>query len=236
MTDRRSRTPAVRASPATARWRSSSRPSTSCASVGYDRLTFDAVAAAARASKATLYRRWPHKRDLVIDAVGLFIDCPAEQDPDTGSLRGDLLAQACADGGLDDEVVIGTWSALLPVIHREPELARGIHERFLAPKIEATRTIFEHARRRGEVGADADLDTLLMILPSLSIHEALLSGKPTRAGPHRRVRGQRRPPGLRRHPRARAQHPLSRPATQATHTTPARLREEHPCLRPRSMR
>jgi AcrR family transcriptional regulator len=150
---------------------------------GYDRLTFDAVASAARASKATLYRRWPHKRDLVIDAVGLFIGCPAEQDPDTGSLRGDLLAQACADGGLDDEVVIGTWGALLPVIHREPELARGIHERFLAPKIEATRTIFEHARQRGEIGADADLDTLLMILPSLSIHEALLSGH--LPGPHR---------------------------------------------------
>ena len=36
---------------------------------GYDRLTFDAVASAARASKATLYRRWPAKVDLVIDAV-----------------------------------------------------------------------------------------------------------------------------------------------------------------------
>jgi AcrR family transcriptional regulator len=150
---------------------------------GYDRLTFDAVATTARASKATLYRRWPHKRDLVSDAVGLFIDCPAEQDPDTGTLRGDLLAQACADGGLDDEVVIGTWGALLPVIHREPDLARGIHERFLAPKIEAARTIFEHARQRGEIGDDADIDTLLMILPSLSIHEALLSGR--RPGPDR---------------------------------------------------
>ena len=88
--------------------------------VGYDRLTFDAVAAAARASKATLYRRWPHKSDLVIDALALFIGCPADQDPDTGSLRGDLIAQACAVGGLDDEVVMQTWSALLPVIHREP--------------------------------------------------------------------------------------------------------------------
>ncbi|MBC9822978.1 TetR/AcrR family transcriptional regulator [Terrabacter sp. MAHUQ-38] len=150
---------------------------------GYDKLTFDAVAATARASKATLYRRWPHKRDLVIDALGLFMNCPAEQDPDTGSLRGDLLAQACADGGLDDEVVIGTWSALLPVIHREAELASGIHERFLAPKIAASRSIFENARARGEIGADADLDTLLMILPSLSIHEALLSG--SRPGPDR---------------------------------------------------
>jgi AcrR family transcriptional regulator len=151
--------------------------------VGYDRLTFDAVAAAAHASKATLYRRWAHKSDLVIDALALFSGCPAEDDPDTGSLRGDLIAQACADGGLDDEAVISTWSALLPVIHREPAMARGIHERFVAPKIEASRAVFENARRRGEIGPDADIDTLLMILPALSINEALLSGR--RPGPDR---------------------------------------------------
>ena len=151
--------------------------------VGYDRLTFDAVAAAARASKATLYRRWPHKSDLVIDALALFIGCPADQDPDTGSLRGDLIAQACAVGGLDDEAVMQTWSALLPVIHREPEMARGIHERFIAPKLMAARAVSENARRRGEVGPDADLDTLVMILPAMSIHETLLSGK--RPGPDR---------------------------------------------------
>ena len=151
--------------------------------VGYDRLTFDAVAAAARASKATLYRKWPHKSDLVIDALALFIGCPADKNPDTGSLRGDLLAQACAVGGLDDEVVMQTWSALLPVIHREPEMARRIHERFVAPKIEAARAVFENSRRRGEIGPDADLDTLVMILPALSIHETLLSG--TRPGPDR---------------------------------------------------
>ncbi len=151
--------------------------------VGYDRLTYDAVAAAARASKATLYRRWPHKSDLVIDALALFIGCPADQDPDTGSLRGDLIAQACAVGGLDDEAVMQTWSALLPVIHREPEMARGIHERFIAPKLTAARAVFENARRRGEVGPDADLDTLVMILPAMSVHETLLSGK--RPGPDR---------------------------------------------------
>ena len=151
--------------------------------VGYDRLTFDAVAAAARASKATLYRRWPHKSDLVIDALALFIGCPADQDPDTGSLRGDLIAQACAVGGLDDEAVMQTWSALLPVIHREPEMARGIHERFIAPKLKAARAVFENARSRGELGPDADLDTLVMILPAMSVHETLLSGR--RPGPDR---------------------------------------------------
>src|ERR1700754_1260679 len=58
---------------------------------GYDRLTLDAVAATARASKATLYRRWPTKAELVMAA---FIEGTrvVAVDPDTGTLRGDLLA------------------------------------------------------------------------------------------------------------------------------------------------
>lgn len=144
--------------------------------VGYDRLTFDAVAASAKASKATLYRRWPHKSDLVIDALGLFMDCPAERDPGTGSLRGDLMAQACADGGLDDDVVMQTWGALMPVLPREPQLAAALRARFVRPKIEAAREVLRHAQERGEIGPDADLDTLVMILPAMLIHEALVSG------------------------------------------------------------
>ena len=57
---------------------------------GYDRLTVDAVAMTARASKATIYRRWPTKAELVLAA---FVEGTRHVavDPDTGSLRGDLL-------------------------------------------------------------------------------------------------------------------------------------------------
>ena len=57
---------------------------------GYDRLTVDAVAAAARASKATVYRRWPSKAELVLAA---FIEGVRQiaVHPQTGTLRGDLL-------------------------------------------------------------------------------------------------------------------------------------------------
>ncbi len=71
--------------------------------LGYDRLTFDAVAASAKASKATLYRRWPSKVDLVVEALQLMMGVEADRYPDTGSLRGDLIAQACAKGGLSDD-------------------------------------------------------------------------------------------------------------------------------------
>src|SRR6476620_6548371 len=67
---------------------------------GYDRLTLDAVATTAHASKATLYRRWPTKSELVLAA---FVEGSRQVavDPDTGSLRDDLLrlgAQARARG------------------------------------------------------------------------------------------------------------------------------------------
>src|SRR6266436_2510658 len=57
---------------------------------GYDRLTVDAVATIARASKATVYRRWPSKAELVLAA---FIEGVRQVavHPETGTLRGDLL-------------------------------------------------------------------------------------------------------------------------------------------------
>ncbi len=72
------------------------------ADVGYDRLTMDAVASAARASKATLYRRWETKASLVLEAV-LAQKGPIGEAPDTGTLRGDLIASYCGHGGLADE-------------------------------------------------------------------------------------------------------------------------------------
>src|SRR3954447_6644599 len=70
------------------------------ADVGYDRLTMDAVAARAKASKATLYRRWTNKVTLVIEALQ-HAKSPTDV-PDTGSLREDLLAAFCGVGGLSD--------------------------------------------------------------------------------------------------------------------------------------
>ena len=62
------------------------------AEIGYDRLSIDAVAARAKASKMTIYRRWSGKAELVVDALSS-LRKPGEV-PDTGSLRGDLEAMA----------------------------------------------------------------------------------------------------------------------------------------------
>ena len=78
------------------------------ATSGYDRLTMDAVAADARASKATLYRRWTSKADLVVDALVWLKSCMPHDVPNTGTLRGDLLSMACTEGGLTDRMPLAS--------------------------------------------------------------------------------------------------------------------------------
>ena len=64
------------------------------AETGFERMTIDEVATRARAGKATLYRRWPSKSELVIDAVACMKRGAYDPSslPDTGTLRGDLVA------------------------------------------------------------------------------------------------------------------------------------------------
>lgn len=146
------------------------------ADVGYDRLTMDAVASAARASKATLYRRWETKASLVLEAV-LAQKGPLAAVPDTGSLRGDLLASHCGRGGLTDERQLSIFSSVLTALGRDTEFADGFRTRFLGPKVEATRELFGRARERGEIRDDVDLDIVGSALAGIVLHREFVMGE-----------------------------------------------------------
>jgi AcrR family transcriptional regulator len=145
------------------------------AEIGYDRLTIDAVAARARSSKATIYRRWPGKAELVVDALHRLKGAPLV--PDTGSLQGDLEAiargSASADNLLDAQLMMGLVSALT----RDAELRRVFRERLIDPHTESLRRVFEHAVARGEVAGDRDLDLLVSVYPALMLRQLLMSGE-----------------------------------------------------------
>ncbi len=143
--------------------------------VGYDRLTMDAVAAAARASKATLYRRWQGKASLVVDALQS-VKTPT-QTPDTGSLRDDLLLTFCGTGGLTDHQSVASFSSVLTAIFVDPEFAREFRERVIGPKSVLAREIFERARRRGELRDDVDLDLLAPALAGIVLHRLHVLGE-----------------------------------------------------------
>lgn len=146
------------------------------AELGYDRLTMDAVATAAKASKATLYRRWSTKAELVVDAVSRAKGCLVPDDVDTGNLRDDLLALACEEGGFTSEMPMSVMAGLLTALHRDPDLQTAFKERFLAPRVEVVNKVYARAVERGEIAADVDIQLLSQTLPALIIHHAFILG------------------------------------------------------------
>ena len=145
------------------------------ADVGYDRLTMDAVAARARASKATLYRRWRGKADLVVEALTSQKEAPSL--PDTGSLRGDLIAAYCGLGGLTDRRQLAVFASVLTAISRDEEFAQAFRRDFVAPKAAIAVAVFERARTRGDISADTDVTLLAPALPGIVLHRLFLMGE-----------------------------------------------------------
>lgn len=145
------------------------------ADVGYDRLTMDAVATRAKASKATLYRRWTNKVSLVIDAL-VHSKGPHEA-PDTGSLKGDLEAVFCGMGGLVDPATVATFGAVVTALTRDPEFAEAFRRDVLGPKIAASRLIWERAAARGELRDGLDLDLFEPALAGIVLHRVFVMGE-----------------------------------------------------------
>lgn len=147
------------------------------AEVGYDRLTMDHVAAEARASKATLYRRWDDKASLVVDAVSRAKGLPEMEAPDTGSLRGDLLAVFCGPGGATARLPMSVLAGLMTALHTDADLSRAWRERFLAPRMAVARDIFRRAQERGETNPDVDVEVLQNVLPSMCAFQNTVLGQ-----------------------------------------------------------
>ncbi|MCP2167343.1 TetR/AcrR family transcriptional regulator [Goodfellowiella coeruleoviolacea] len=128
--------------------------------VGYQALTVDAVAARAHASKATIYRRWRNKAELVKAALDAY---DAEFNlviPDTGELRGDLVAvlEALRDKATDRYLAL--LNALISAAKYDPVLAAALHEHQADDELSPFTACLQRAVARGE--APAEVDTTLV--------------------------------------------------------------------------
>ncbi len=136
---------------------------------GYDRLRIQDVADRAGVGLATIYRRWPTKQDLVVEALrAKSVDLP-----DTGDTRADLLAiftlMASAFGGQGAQLVPGC----LAVARDEPEIIQAFRDNALCG-------VREHLRRliAREVGDDdPDLDLRVDFGPGVLVQRSLLFGE-----------------------------------------------------------
>ncbi|MET4782265.1 TetR/AcrR family transcriptional regulator [Glaciihabitans sp. UYNi722] len=149
------------------------------AETGYDGMTIDMVAARAKAGKATLYRRWPSKGELVIDAVACMKtgDIDYSQLPDTGTLRGDLIAMIKPHSIEDGEKKLQIMAGLMSMLSRAPELADAANQAIIEPRASVNRILMRRAIDRGEIAADCDVETLSLISPSMAAYRVLILRK-----------------------------------------------------------
>jgi AcrR family transcriptional regulator len=155
--------------------------------VGYAHLTMDSIAARARTSEPVLYRRWSHKHQLVLAALEHQRKAHPVEVPDTGTLRGDLLAQLTAlseaMAGFFAVAAAAAFSGLLADTGLTPMQA---HERLMAEqRLPRVRIIYQRAHDRGEIDLDRVPAAVLDMPFDLVRHDLLMTSKPV---PPERVR------------------------------------------------
>jgi AcrR family transcriptional regulator len=143
---------------------------------GYVALTIDGVAARSGSGKATIYRRWSTKADLVADAIDrhTFAELPMD---DTGDLEADLRrylrALERALSGIDGELLLALTAERL----RNPELASAFDRRFVDERRTWLRGLLRSAIDRGELPPATDVELLADVGPALYLHAFVHGGR-----------------------------------------------------------
>ena len=148
------------------------------AETGYDGMTIDMVAARAKAGKATLYRRWSSKGELVVDAVACMKTVNLETLPDTGTLRGDFVAMIKTGSIEDSQRKLKIMTGLLSMLSKDPELSDSVLSSIMEPRVAANRIILRRAVERGEIPADTDIEAVAVISQAMATYRVMILRKP----------------------------------------------------------
>jgi AcrR family transcriptional regulator len=146
------------------------------AEVGLSGVTVEAIAHRSGVAKTTIYRHWPAISQLIIDAVTAVADPCA--DPDTGTLRGDLLELA---KGLARTLTVAPTAKVIPSLvdaaERDPDLAR-LQRDWVKERRSGLERAFQRAQARGEIGAGVDIELVGAMQSGPLFYRRLVSHEP----------------------------------------------------------
>ena len=150
--------------------------------VGYSAFTVEGVAARARTGKASIYRRWPTKQLLILDALMVQLPTPADcgivpDIPDDVTTADALRNVARMIGGVLTSPTGVAMRAIKCEAATDPELALVIDERFQAPRRAALMSLLQRGVERGEVRPDAVTPLVADILPAIVTHRIVFQGE-----------------------------------------------------------
>jgi AcrR family transcriptional regulator len=149
------------------------------ASQGYDGLTIEGVAERAQTGKASIYRRWPNKLELTLDAIDAHLPSLGTT-PDTGSVRGDLLVVLRRFAKHMNSRAGGAMRACMSDVKTHGELATAVRERLVAPRKQVMYDVLQRGIERGEVRPDALSDRVVELGPMLLNAEHTQHGRALR--------------------------------------------------------
>jgi AcrR family transcriptional regulator len=138
-------------------------------------LSMEAVAAKAGVGKATIYRRWPNKEALLVDAVGTMKGPVPE--PKGESVRDDLVTLIAANWTNRAKRYGKVTACLLPEFSTGEEM-RGVYQAVIEPRRDVMRQVLQRGIDSGELRADLDIELTLLMLSGPSMIQNMLKWNP----------------------------------------------------------
>jgi AcrR family transcriptional regulator len=144
------------------------------AETGYEAMSIEAVAARAGVGKATIYRRWPSKVELVTEAIrGLHTELAFV---DTGNIRDDLITFLRSTFQARPSIIENLLLKMVSEMRTNPEIYQTFHASIIAPRLQEISRFVERAQARGEIRADLDPLFVIDLIAGPALYRMLLSG------------------------------------------------------------
>jgi AcrR family transcriptional regulator len=141
-----------------------------------EKITIESIAARAGVGKATIYRRWPNRDELIIDSVAS-VKLPVPEVAGE-SLRADLITLVSQIGRPNEQARNGqVMNCLLPQIARNPELHTW-YQKVIEPRRDVTRGVLRRGVERGELKQDLDVEVALLMLSAPMILQRTMHWNP----------------------------------------------------------
>jgi AcrR family transcriptional regulator len=152
------------------------------AEAGYGALTVEGIAARSGVGKQTIYRWWPSKADVLLDALATKADLQVPI-PDEGTFRADLAGFLGSTFELGEKSqVADTLRALMAQAQIDPEFGKRFREDFLFRRRDALGKIVDRARERGELPAGVSSGTVIDVVFGTLWYRLLATREPVGGG------------------------------------------------------
>jgi AcrR family transcriptional regulator len=149
-----------------------------CLEQGFARTSVDAIAKEAGVGKQTIYRWWPSKAAVLVEAINRRA-APSTEFPDTGDVYADLRDQMVAVAKFFQTTQSSTYREVIGAAQSDPAAARAILDTLVNPRVQGCRRRLERARQQGQIRADAVLDDVVELLYAPLYYRLLLGTRPS---------------------------------------------------------